>query len=120
MNVAGPYSVAGQWGSERKQPLPVLNTSSSREDYGVHNKRELERASRNPFARFKGIKDSNPIILTYNNRPTHMDSLHDEGMKDIDPLMTTTARAMNVCKKSFDFGMSDGLTPFWAFTINLQ
>ena len=102
MHAPRPHSVAGQWGAERRKQSSLMCTSSSRDDYGVHNKHESERASRNPFARFKGMQDSNPMILKFNERTTHMDCLEQEGTKNEDPLMTTTARAMNVRQLSFN------------------
>ena len=98
IHVARPTSVAGQWGAERKRPLAVLKTSSSRDSYGVQNKIESDKVKKDPFAKFKNAQDSNPMILNYDVKFPHMgEGCHGDDDRDSDRRMTTTARAMNVC-----------------------
>ena len=96
IQVARPHSIAGNWGSERKKPLVVPKTSSSRETFRVQTKEELEEIKKDPFARFKRVQDDNPMILSYNERLAHMDDSCSEKDTSADMRMTTTARSMNV------------------------
>lgn len=93
---AKPHSVAGSWGSERKKPLLVPKTSSSRDAFRVQTQEEIDELKNDPFARFKNVQDKNPMLLSYNKRLAHIDDSSHEQTEDVDPRMTTTARSMNV------------------------